>query len=140
MSIVVREGTMASRHWAMLAVFLACCISFAVGDAPVTLDGNRLLPQCEDAVRVANDSRRGLDADASYCLGFVNGIMEMAYDWQASTKQSKLTFLPCLPSDGMTSMQAVRIVTKYLNSHPEKLHRDAKNLVVEALKEAFPCK
>jgi len=129
---------MAMTRWKILLVFFLGFVPFA-GAAPVTLDGNTLLPQCEAAVKMANGVT-ARNTDASYCLGFVNGIMVMAYDWQASAKQSKLTFLPCLPLDGMTSGQALRIVTKYLKAHPEKLHRDAHILVVEALTEAFPCK
>jgi hypothetical protein len=122
-------------RWGMLSVFLVACISFA-GVRAVTLDGNTLLPKCEDAVRIANDDTRGLDADASYCLGFLTGIMSMTDEVRRAN--SKYTRLPCYPDGSMTAGQAARVVTKYLNSHPETLHRDAHALVVEALTEAFP--
>jgi Rap1a immunity proteins len=64
--------------------------------------------------------------------------MLMAVEWQLSQPTATARFLPCLP-DGTGSEQAIRIVVKYLNSHPEKLHKDAHILVVEALREAFPC-
>jgi hypothetical protein len=120
-----------------LAILLLGSLAFA-GTAPVTLDGNALLPKCQNAVHIA-DGDTANDIGGSYCLGFVSGIMIMASDWQASEKTTKVSFLPCLPSEGMTSGQAVRVVTKYLDSHPERLHRDAHILVIEALKEAFPC-
>jgi hypothetical protein len=124
-------------RYGILSAFLLAGISFA-GVRAVTLDGNRLLPQCEEAIRIANDSRRGLDADASYCLGFITGIVTMTDEVRiANPKYAKL---PCYPDGTMTAAQAVRVVTKYLNSHPEELHRDAHVLVVEALTEAFPCK
>jgi hypothetical protein len=61
----------------------------------------------------------------------------MADDWRNHHQEQ---FLPCLPIEGVTAGQAIRIVTKYLNAHPERLHRDAHILVVEALREAFPCR
>jgi hypothetical protein len=137
MSIVVKGGIVASIRGAILLMaFLSCLTSFG-RSAPVTLDGNRLLPQCEEAVRIANDSTRGLDADASYCLGFLTGIMTMTDEVRMAN--SKYAKLPCYPDGMMTAGQAARVVTKYLNSHPETLHRDAHILVIEALREAFPC-
>jgi len=124
-------------RWGILSVFFLGYVSFADVRA-VTLDGNTLLPQCEDAVRIANDNTLGLDADASYCLGFITGIMTMTDEVQ--TANPKYAKLPCYPDGTMTAGQAARVVTKYLNSHPEKLHRDAHILVIEALREAFPCK
>jgi uncharacterized protein YoaH (UPF0181 family) len=66
--------------------------------------------------------------------------MLMATDKGINLKSSNTVVLSCFPTEGMTSGQAVRIVTKYLNARPERLHHDAHVLVIEALQEAFPCK
>ncbi len=123
--------------WTLMA---ACVFGLApFSSAATTLDGNRLLPKCEAAVEQM-DNKRGESAEASYCLGFVNGILLMASDTSVRVEgDSHRSRLPCVPIEGLTSGQAVRVVTKYLNAHPERLHRDAHILVVEALREALPC-
>jgi len=45
----------------------------------------------------------------------------------------------CFP-DGVPYGQAVRIVSKYLNDHPEMLQKNLTFLVIAAFHEAFPCK
>ena len=44
----------------------------------------------------------------------------------------------CTPDSGSAD-QLVKVVTKYLNEHPEDLHLHAGSLVANALHEAFPC-
>ena len=44
----------------------------------------------------------------------------------------------CVPTDASDG-QLVKVVTKYLNEHPEELHTDAAGLVANALQDAFPC-
>ena len=111
--------------------------------AATAFDGTGLLTHCEAAIRLA-DRQQPNDGDAqsgAYCLGFVNGIMEMATDTAVTLVNSDhRTSLPCAPAEGLTTGQAVRVVLKYLNLHPETLHKSAQLLVVVALREAFPCK
>ena len=40
--------------------------------------------------------------------------------------------------DGVTIGQACDVVGKWLDMHPEELNKPARQLVAEALKEAFP--
>jgi hypothetical protein len=44
----------------------------------------------------------------------------------------------CAP-DGVTNGQIFKVVFKYLNNNPEKLHETKSVLVAQALKKAFPC-
>jgi hypothetical protein len=44
----------------------------------------------------------------------------------------------CYPQQA-TSGQIARVIVKYLNDHPEKLHEDYRVLSVEALQKAWPC-
>jgi hypothetical protein len=41
---------------------------------------------------------------------------------------------------GVTAGQYNAVVAKYIKNNPEKWNKSADSLVVEALKEAFPCK
>jgi hypothetical protein len=43
------------------------------------------------------------------------------------------------PWHGISNDQAVRIVVKWLNKHPEDLHQTARVTVLVALRNAFPC-
>jgi len=61
---------------------------------------------------------------AGYCLGIVKG--------------TSLTTRVCTP-DGVTVLQATRVVFKYLNDHPAQLHLPEVELIEEALSKAFPC-
>lgn len=47
--------------------------------------------------------------------------------------------LLCLP-DGIGNEQFIRILLKYLDQHPEKLHLPAAQLVYDAMQDVFPCK
>ena len=89
-------------------------------------DGNTLLRECES------------DSAAMYnaCAGYIIGI----HDYQDSLVFSSLLDEPyfCAPDSAKMS-QLVKVVTKYLNEHPEKLHLDAGSLVANALNEPFPC-
>jgi hypothetical protein len=46
---------------------------------------------------------------------------------------------PILPAE-VTNGQIVLVFVKYLEVHPERLHKPANLLLVEALRKAFPCK
>src|SRR5437868_1336306 len=105
-----------------------------VGQQATTLTGSTLLRDCNAAVRWdTNDSYTSeLTQEAAYCLGYVNGVMAMAVDWQDHSNPH-LVFLPCFESASVKAGQTARIVVKYLTEHPEKLHQDAHILVIEAL-------
>jgi len=59
------------------------------------------------------------------CRGVVMGVIEV------SPK--------VCPSEGVTLAQAVRIVLKFLQDHPERLHLRGSELAEDALSKAFPC-
>jgi len=63
-----------------------------------------------------------------YFDGYVNGVGDLSYN-----------VLWC-PPQGVKRGQLSKIVEKYLKSHPELLHMSGSELVVNSLKEPFPCK
>jgi hypothetical protein len=65
---------------------------------------------------------------SSYVEGFMDGI-------EASKGAREI----CWPK-GVTVFQVVRVVTKWLNDHPEDLHHTARVEVMIALTTAFPCR
>jgi Rap1a immunity proteins len=126
---------------AILLVTAMCLCSVASAQ---DADGNLLLKHCNVAIRFvdAPTSVTSQEAESGmYCMGLVRGIVDTVMLWQESDKAFKNRVSPgrpCLTTEIKTS-QAVRIVVKYLNDHPEQLHHDDSLLVVVALKTAFPC-
>jgi len=66
---------------------------------------------------------------ASFCLGYVLGVHEMAAERSPGYCNLK----------GVTNNQIVLVVAKYLKDNPAKLHIEATTLVLTALRDAFPC-
>ena len=62
------------------------------------------------------------------CVGYVVGVMSVM----------EYINVLCLPGKS-THAQAALVVQKYLSDHPEKLHLNANELVLDAIEEAFPC-
>lgn len=81
-------------------------------------DGNGLHDDCS--------SPRG-SYDEAVCFGYSVGVAE-------SLNGDDF----CIPK-GAKAGQAQDVVTKYLRDHPETRHQPAIDLVVKALKAAFPC-
>jgi hypothetical protein len=65
-------------------------------------------------------------------MGFADGIAV------AKTVHPNDVFF-CLPAP-MTMEELTRVVVKYGNEHPEKLHMHAAIFVLDALTQAYPCR
>ena len=72
------------------------------------------------------------DKDHRYeglCLGYILGIHE------TNTAQSGA----CVPSSGVSRREIRDIVIRYLTTRPENRHLYAATLVLDAMRQAFPC-
>jgi hypothetical protein len=119
-------------------------------------DGNDLLKDCKayadlnlldmrdmsdkDIRRAAG---RGDPISGLQCLAYVMGVIDDRFSFRIDEIASTGTFDSakyfCFPH-GVTPDQAARVVVKWLGDHPARLHEDAVKLVVDALKENFPCR
>ena len=102
-------------------------------------DGNSLQTGCNAAIRywdLPDSLSSGDYVSSAMCVGLVRGVMDASIGYELSVKPRLL----CIPPNTVTTSQAVRIVAKHLNDHPEKLHLPDTPLIIEALKAAFPCK
>jgi hypothetical protein len=123
-----RVCTMKKSCWILLLLAFWSVNSFA-------LDGNGLLQLCNNAVNVINNNGYATNTyqigdqlgGSGECLGYVQAIVE-----------SFGGYAFCPPS-AVTYGQMVRITTKFLNNHPEKLNQPGVVLVISALSKAFPC-
>lgn len=68
-----------------------------------------------------------------YVGGFVHGVTLAAY---ASRHGGPL---PCLPQQ-VYGEEYFRVMKKWVQDHPNRLHEDVPRLVYEAFLEAYPCK
>jgi len=62
---------------------------------------------------------------AGYCIGIVTGVSDESPQH-------------CSPEDAIVA-QSIRVVLKFLQDHPEKLHQRRTWLAAEALRKAFRC-
>jgi Rap1a immunity proteins len=88
--------------------------------------GNKLINGC----RALTEPER-LKPAIIFETGICNGIFH-------SLKYVQ-THLFCIP-DGVTNMQMHKLIVKYMDEHPELLHRDLLQIAVAALGTTWPCK
>jgi hypothetical protein len=97
-----------------------------------TSDGNEFLRHCTEFVKEYAESEL---FKAGSCYGFIEGYLET---WSIS--QPTPTLLShCFPETGVPNIQIARIIIKYLQDHPERLHYGRAVLLDIALNKAFPC-
>ena len=111
--------------------------------------GSYLLEKCTQLVRLVDDNfdpKSEADVHAArWCLGYMDGFVdgisavenyETFRSWQDLGKSHSGV---CFPG-ASTIIQDVRTVVKYLQDHPEELHKDKGELTLKALQKAYPCK
>ena len=107
-----------------IIIFVILLLSVAV-NASCEITGNEL----SEAVNAYNNPQKNLTYQAGHFVGFVHGIADETCGSQW-----------CAPNTTVTYGQILGIVSKYFKNHPELWHMPAHDLVINALKEAFPCK
>ncbi len=118
-------------------IFLAALFSFK--PAPAGADGNMLLKACTAGLKVVNKEQNLSSkelVDSAYCAGLIQGITDL----DRINKSSLGTSFFCPPENTINKAEATRIVVNYLRAHPEKRKQPESTLIIEALKEAFPCR
>lgn len=100
------------------------------------VDGNLILEHCIKVQQFFEGRSSADSSKAGICVGYIQGARDMHDVYQFA---SKATPLFCIPSQ-VPNGQLVRILLKYLQSHPEKLHLNGGFLCSLAFVEAFPCK
>jgi len=110
--------------WILVVIFLTG-IACAQSAPKRYTDGNDLRDECGAAVAGQLGTYQ-----SGHCLGFIEGYLQVA----------PIPNLPthCIPA-GVTYEQLTKVVVKYLDQHPEKLHLAAVLLISQATHYAFPC-
>jgi hypothetical protein len=115
---------------------LLLLVNVAEADGP---EGARLLRACGAAVKQQDGLKISDEelADSLWCIGYVMGFLDAL---AVSNSTASARQLVCLPRQGITNDQAVRIVVKYLRENPGVLHESSRASVFIALAKAFPCR
>jgi len=103
------------------------------------MTGNDLLPMCQAGIDRANGKTisTNMIPDAVRCLSYIQGFID-GFAVRDNVEEGMKPTL-CFP-DGATGGQMVRIVTKWLEDHPARLHEPAWGLIFLAMQESFICR
>ncbi|WP_414860314.1 Rap1a/Tai family immunity protein [Pseudomonas sp. 10-1B] len=103
--------------------------------------GNNLLQHCKQTVYLLDNNFNATpgtnDLEVGRCIGLVEGVRHtMIYLSSVMPKDIEV----CWPKNGITNGQAVRIVTRWLETHPEQLQENPTYLVMKSFIDAYGCK
>ena len=101
------------------ALILSSGSAFAEED---TTSANYLMPGCRNLL-TENNSRTYLQG---VCAGLISALFYMSVD-------------TCPPA-GVTRAKINRVVVQHIASRPARMQEDFKDLALEAMKAAWPCK
>jgi hypothetical protein len=112
-------------------LFLA--LSGAVAQANDSRSGTSYLSGCR-LVAEANTKSLNIEStlEVGRCIGAISSLL-----YVGSSLSEPIRFCP--PS-GVSINQAARVIMKFLDAKPEKLHEDFRGLAIEALRGAWPCR
>ncbi len=128
---------------ALLAVCLVCSSGSAgqksAAEQPdISRSGSNFLQACSSIDSEQNGSSVRIHNDAT-CLGWVEGFEDGFTVHDELLSVPRKDRMACLPR-GVTTIQIVRVIKKYIADNPDKAHRPTRYIASLALAHAFPCK
>jgi hypothetical protein len=144
-----KEGSTGGGSMRLLSILSLLAVCFVcspgsdgqkpmAGQPDISRSGSNFLEICSSIDSEGNRSSVRIYSDAM-CLGWVEGFAD------GFTVHDELLSVPekdrmvCMPR-GVTTIQIVRIIKKYIADNPEKAHRPTRYITSLALARAFPCK
>lgn len=126
----------------LLVCVLAACLAPRLAHSQDQEDGNELSLLCAPVLKVEADPSTVTQGEAfrgAACLSLVRGVGETMSYWQGHDADMRdAPGHACIP-DGVTPVQAAKVVIKFLNNHPSRLHERDVILILNALQDSFPC-
>lgn len=113
-------------------------------ESPFEMNGNTMLEKCHywfaDSESPATTKVQAFDM--GFCAGYFKAVMDMEsaqidLERRAHVEGPAVQF--CRPEE-VTNGQVFKIVKKWLDDNPDKLHWGGEVIIVKALSQAFPCK
>lgn len=113
-------------------------ILFASFPAFATITGKELLNNCMGKSNNLEESKnRGNNRD--FCIGYVAGFLDTYVLTSALHRVHPDDRYFCLGNKGISYSRAMQITVGYLQDHPKELNDTARNLLVKAFAEKYPC-
>jgi Rap1a immunity proteins len=128
---------------ALLGFFFGCSpAGTAQKSAPehpdISRSGRDFLEFCSSIDSEGNGDAARTQRDAM-CLGWVEGFADGFLVHEELLSVPRKDRMACVPQ-GVTTIQTVRVIKKYLADNPGKAHRPTRYIASIALAGAFPCR
>ena len=104
----------------------------------ISRSGRNFLEVCSSIDSEGNRDAGRIQRDAT-CLGWVEGFADGLMVHEELLSVPRRDRMACLPH-GVTTIQTVRVIKKYLADNPEKAHRPTRYIASIALAGGFPCR
>jgi Rap1a immunity proteins len=104
----------------------------------ISRSGRDFLEVCSSLDSEGNRDAAHVERDAT-CLGWVTGFADGFLVYGELLNVPRRDRMACVPR-GVTTIQIVRVIKKYLADNPGKAHRPTRYIASIALAGAFPCK
>jgi len=104
----------------------------------ISRSGRDFLEVCSSIDSEGNRDPARIYRDAT-CLGWVEGFTDGFMVHEELLSVPRRDRMACVPH-GVTTIQTVRVIKKYLAGNPDKAHRPTRYVASIALAGAFPCK
>ena len=106
--------------------------------ADISRSGQDFLQVCASVGAEGDRDAGRIQRDAT-CLGWAEGFAEGFLVYGELLNVPKKDRMACVPR-GVTTIQIVRVIRKYLAENPGKAHRPTRYVASIALAGAFPCR
>jgi hypothetical protein len=128
---------------ALLGLFFVCLPTITspkgTSEQPdISRSGRDFLEVCASVDSEGNRDAVRIQRDAS-CLGWVAGFADGFLVYGELLSVPRKDRMACVPP-GVTAIQIVRVIKKYLADNPGKARRPTRYIASIALAGAFPCK
>jgi hypothetical protein len=114
-----------------VAVLLMFCADVRAQPPTEDTSANSAFLGCKAFVENRATSTRLVNT-AGFCAGVVHGL---AYVGEILPPE----YQSCVPSTS-TARQLARVIISYIEARPERMHEDFRMLVLQAFRNAWPCK
>jgi len=123
----------------IVTVFVMVTITPAMA---VDRTGNDLLVDCANLINteslesVSKEKVLGM----GYCIGLIDGLVTFNYVYEAVLEREGNSNMVqmCLPQR-ISTRQSAKVIVKYLEDNPSRLHESGQALAAQALVIEYPC-
>ncbi|MNC27209.1 hypothetical protein PS893_00244 [Pseudomonas fluorescens] len=105
-----------------------------VSGGAIAITGNELAAQCQAFIKDPTPPSQYFDSGV--CAGYISGMVD-GLSMVRAVSPEKVSI--CFPQQNFTTLQGVKVVQRFLDTHPERLNEGAGILTATAFRLAFPC-